>query len=160
MTCQDNVTILNTPQVVKMPLCKVFLAKWSCNHVISMHFIITNKQLQISSVNVCSVEGKIKFVVRNVLPHQMPVLAAIKSKNHTSTQPTPPPPHTHTHTHTRACVRMCAHIQGENNKLALAWRDCGKHQNCLSQESWPPMLIFRPRTSQLRCKSATFGCLH
>jgi hypothetical protein len=54
-----------------------------------------------------SVEGKTKFVVRNVPPHQMPVLAAINSKNRT---PTPPP-----HTHTRVCVRMCAHIQGENS---------------------------------------------
>jgi len=53
-----------------------------------------------------SAEGKTKFVVRNFLPHQMPGLAAINSKNHTPTHPPPPPPtHTHTHTHVREHVR-------------------------------------------------------
>ena len=64
------------------------------------------------------VDGKTKFVVRNVLPHQMPVLAAINSKNHT-----------HTHTHTRVHTYKV-------NTVTLTWRDCGKHQNCLSQDSW------------------------
>jgi hypothetical protein len=53
--------------------------------------------------------------------------------------------HTPTHPHT--------HIQGEHSKLALAWRDCGKPQNCLSQESWPPGSYSDPWTSQLRHKS-------
>ena len=58
-----------------------------------------------------SVDGKTKFVVRNDLPHQMPVLAAINFNNH-------PPTHPPTHTHTR--MRMCAHIQGDHSKLVLA----------------------------------------
>ena len=60
-----------------------------------------------------SVDGKTKFVVRNVLPHQTPILAATNSKNHIPL----PPPHTHTRARARAHIR--AHIQGEHSKLAL-----------------------------------------
>lgn len=58
-----------------------------------------------------SVDGNTKFVVRNDLPHQMPVLAAINSKNHTPTHP---------HTHIRAYA--CAHTYKVN---MVSWYLCG-----------------------------------
>ena len=78
-----------------------------------------------------SVDGKTKFVIRNVLPHQIPVLAAINSKNHIH-----PPTHTQTHTHT--CVRACVHTYKVNTVSWHLVERLLKHQNCLSQESWPP----------------------
>jgi len=85
-----------------------------------------------------SVDGKTKFVVRNVLPHQIPVLAAINSKNHI---PTHVPPHTHTH------ARACVHTYKVNT---VSWHLVER----LSQpRKLASRLIFRPRTPQLRHKS-------
>lgn len=93
-----------------------------------------------------SVDGKTKFVVRNVLPHQTPILAATNSKNHI---PLPP------HTHTRACARV--HTFVHTYKVnTVSWHlveRLWKTPKLPQPRKLNSRLIFRPRTTQLRHKS-------